>query len=63
MICAQGAHFKYYRPHRLDWDTNSMPISKEQDPNTCEKKIRSLDGTDRSEVNQYSYEGSFTSFR
>ena len=38
----------------LDWQTNSMPLPEQLDPNECKKFNRSLNGTEGAELNQYS---------
>ena len=61
VYCAQGGR-KYFRHDRMDWYTNAMTIPKELDPNECKNIIRFLNGTDSPELNQYSYNSSFTYF-
>ena len=39
-----------------------MPLSNELDPIGCENFIRNVNGTDSAELNQSSYNGSFTNF-
>ena len=58
----QGAVSKYYRLDPRDRITNSMPLSKELDPNECKKFNRSPNAMDSPELNQYAFKQSFTYF-
>ena len=62
LLCAQGAHDKFYRHDRMEWHTNSMPLAKEMDPKESKTLIRNFNGTGSSELNQISYNGSDTYF-
>ena len=46
----------------MDSHTNSLPLPKELNPNDCKTIVRNLNGTDNAELNQYTYNGSFTYF-
>ena len=46
----------------MDWDTNSLPLPKDLDPNECKHCVQEPNGTDIAELNQNSYNGSSTNF-
>ena len=56
------SHHKWYRHDRLDCHTNSKPLPTELNPNENKKPIRNLSATVSVELNQYSYNGSFSYF-
>ena len=42
VFCAQGAHDKKIRHDRMDYHNDSLPLSKELDPNDCKNAFRNF---------------------
>ena len=59
---AQFSQYKWHRHDRIDWHTNSKPLPTELNPNENKKPIRKLSATDSVELEQYSFNGSFSYF-
>ena len=62
VFCAQGAHDEYFRHDHMDWHTKSMHLPKTLDPNECKKIFVNPNGNNNAELNQFSYNGSFSYF-